>query len=40
VDAIRIPYVHIPTGEGDTLVGMSLLVCMQQAQEFVAVPTV
>src|SRR4029453_12776014 len=36
VDAERIPYVDVPTRQGDTLVGMSLLMCMQQAEKCVA----
>ena len=36
VDAERIPYVDVPRDDGDTLVGMSLLMCMQQAEKLVA----
>ena len=40
VNAERIPYVDIPRDDGDTLVGMSLLMFMQQAEKIVANRTV
>jgi hypothetical protein len=40
MDAIRIAYVDVPTCEGDALVWISLLMCMQQAQKYVAGRTV